>query len=102
MNESDVMQGNDGQDAVSWLIDGMENLSLVGKAWAGASHWRFRTQRNPNADPELADAPAKAQSKGSSRSEVHTAELSRLQGLLELTDRCPVCTALPKCEGHYT
>ena len=67
-----ILQGFEGSDAVAWLVSGLENLNLDGKAWAGASHWRFRTQQNPNADPELADAPAKAAPRPSARSARNT------------------------------
>ena len=61
------MQEVSTDDAVAWLVNGVENLSLDGKAWAGASHWRFRTRQNPNADPELADAEPKAPPKRTAR-----------------------------------
>lgn len=55
------------EDAVAWLTAGVDNLNLDGKAWAGASHWRFRTRQNPNADPDVVDAPPKAAPKTASR-----------------------------------
>ena len=51
---------NPGADAVQWLVSGVENLNLDGKAWAGASHWRFRARRDPEEQPvDAAPKPAK-------------------------------------------
>jgi hypothetical protein len=56
-----------GADAVAWLVSGVENLNLDGKAWAGASHWRYRTRQNPDADPDVVDLPAKPAKKSAGR-----------------------------------
>lgn len=58
-SQSWLQEADGGAAAVAWLVSGIENLNLDGKAWAGASHWRYRTRQNPDAEPETANAQAK-------------------------------------------